>query len=183
MNSRPPDDQAFHSWLTQRTTGGSGDPEGRAGLAIAIEAPCVVCQPRVALALADYLNEFDDSDNRSHWLPVTDHRLEQLQAHREFREALDNENANEEAAIRFLSQRGGVILELPNCHAQTHENSSVFQISLSCKEPSGGRHHLWINAKRIPGETLVLMIANAFFDWACHGGDRIESETNDRDHS
>lgn len=180
MNSRPPIDQAFHSWLTRRTT---ADPMGRAGLGIAIESPCLVREPRVALALADYLNEFDDSDNRSHWLPVTDHRLEQLQAHPEFREVLDNDKGDEEAAIHFLSQRGGVILELPNCHAQTGANSSVFQISLSCKEPSEGQHHLWINAKRIPAETLVLMIANAFFDWACHGGDRVESESNPRHHS
>jgi hypothetical protein len=81
-----------------------------------------------------------------------------------------------DSAITYLSQQGGVVMELPRCHPQTADNPNVFQVSLSCTEPEEGNHHLWINAKRIPEETLVLMIANAFFDWACHGGDRVEDQ-------
>jgi len=34
-----------------------------------------MCQPRVAAALACYLNEFDDIKNHYKWLPVTDHPM------------------------------------------------------------------------------------------------------------
>jgi hypothetical protein len=170
MNSRTSVDQAFSDWLVKRSLKDTKSDRDRADFGIAIEAPCSVCQPRVAIALAQYLNEFDDSDNHSNWLPVTDHCLEQLQAHDEFREMI-NEGTFEDSTITYLSQQGGVVLQLPKCHAQTADNPHVFQVSMSCHEPTGGNHHLWINAKRIPGETLVPMIANAFFDWACNGGD------------
>ena len=45
------------------------------------------------------------------------------------------------------------------------------------KEPCKGSHHLWINAKRIPEDTLVPMIANAFVDWTCNGGDLVVDKT------
>lgn len=177
MNSRPPVDKDFSSWLVKRSLSVGTSNKERADYSIAIESPCLVCQPRVAIALARYLNEFDDSENHSGWLPVTDHRLEQLQAHEEFREMLSHDSPEDpDSAIEYLSGQGGVILELPKCHPQTVDNPCVFQVSMSCQEPSEGNHHLWINAKRIPEETLVPMIANAFFDWACNGGDRSESE-------
>ncbi len=175
MNSRPPVDKAFSSWLVQRSLKSSSPPTDRSHYAIAIQSPCTVCQPRVAMSLAVYLNEFDDSDNSPHWLPVTDHRLEQLQAHSDFREMLGHDCADDPgSAITYLCQQGGVVLELPECHAQTAGTATVFQVSLSCKEPEDASHHLWLNAKRIPQESLIPMIANAFFDWACNGGDRIE---------
>ena len=184
MNSRPPVDKPFSNWLVQRSLKNGAADNDRADFCIAIESPCFVCQPRVAVDLASYLNEFDDSDNHSNWLPVTDHRLEQLQAHEEFREMLSHETPNDpNSAIDYLSHQGGVVLELPKCHAQTADNPHVFQVSMSCKEPSEGNHHLWINAKRIPGETLVPMIANAFFDWACNGGDRVEAKASSKQQS
>lgn len=88
-----------------------------------------------------------------------------------------------DTAIKYLSSQGGVILELPKCHAQTAPNPRVFQVSMSCKEPCESNHHLWVNAKRIPQETLVLMIANAFFDWACNGGDRRQSKSSSHKNS
>ncbi len=179
MNSHPPVDKVFSEWLLKRSLNQPHTQphirieSGRGQYGIAIQSPCVVCQPRVAAALTRYLNEFDDSDNQTNWLEITDHRLEQLQAHPEFRQMLNPKNpADVDAAIAYLSTQGGVVLELPNCHPQTSANPFVFQVSLSCQEPSASTHHLWINAKRIPQETLVLMIANAFFDWSCNGGDR-----------
>lgn len=173
MNSRPPVDKAFSRWLVQRSLKSSSTSPDPTHFSIAIESPCSVCQPRVAMALALYLNEFDDSENQQQWLPVTDHRIEQLQAHEEFREILRHETPNDpDSAIDYLSHQGCVILELPKCHAQTADNPQVFQVSMSCQEPSEGNHHLWINAKRMPEETLVPMIANAFLDWSCNGGDR-----------
>jgi hypothetical protein len=53
-------------------------------------------------------------------------------------------------------------------------------VSLRCQEPVEGSHHLWINAKRIPAETLVPMIANAFVDWTCNGGDRVENPASQK---
>lgn len=179
MSSRPPVDKAFSAWLVKRSLNDPTTPTraGRRKYGIAIQSPCLVCQPRVADALTTYLNEFDDSDNQHHWLEITDHRLEQLQAHPEFRRLLKHEAPTDpDSAITWLSAQGGVILELPECHAQTADNPHIFQVSLSCQEPHEGNHHLWINAKRIPRETLVLMIANAFFDWTCHGGDRVEKK-------
>ena len=179
MNPRPSVDKDFSSWLVKRSLKSPSKNNNRADYGIAIESPCLVCQPRVAIALARYLNEFDDSDNHSNWLPVTDHRLEQLQAHEEFREMISHHNPNDpDSPIDYLSQQGGVILELPKCHAQTDDKRHMFQVSMSCQKPSNGNHHLWINAKRIPEETLVPMIANAFFDWSCNGGDRVEPQAN-----
>ena len=77
-----------------------------------------------------------------------------------------------DSAIEYLSTQGGVILELPKCHKQTVENRHVFQVSMSCHEPKESNHHLWLNAKRMPRETLIPMIANSFLDWANNGGDR-----------
>ena len=172
MKSRPPVDKDFSSWLVRRALTGPTACGDRSRHTIAIQSPCTVCQPRVALALALYLNEFDDSHS-ARWLPITDHRLEQLQALPEFREMLGHDQADDpNSAIGYLSQQGGVVLELPVCHALTAEFPTVFQVSLSCKEPEEANHHLWINARRIPQESLIPMIANAFFDWACHGGDR-----------
>jgi len=184
MNSRPPVDKAFSCWLVQRSLKTSSPSKDRSSYAIAIQSPCTVCQPRVAMALAVYLNEFDDSSNSPHWLPVTDHRLEQLQAHPEFRQLLGHDCADDPgSAIGYLTQQGGVILELPECHAQTSASPTVFQVSLSCQEPESTNHHLWINAKRIPPESLIPMIANAFFDWACNGGDRPDpSRENNNSH-
>ena len=179
MNSRPPVDMAFSCWLVQRSLKNSSSPKDRSHYAIAIQSPCTVCQPRVATALAVYLNEFDDSNNSPHWLPITDHRLEQLQAHPDFREMLGHDRADDpDSAIAYLSQQGGVVLELPQCHEQTADSPAVFQVSLSCKEPEDASHHLWLNAKRIPPESLIPMIANAFFDWACNGGDLNEVTRN-----
>lgn len=178
MNSRPPVDKAFSNWLVQRSLRAPSSSSERTQYSIAIQSPCTVCQPRVAMSLAVYLNEFDDSGNSPNWLPVTDHRLEQLQAHSEFREMLGHDCSDDPgSAINYLSQQGGVILELPECHAQTGQFPTVFQVSLSCKEPEDANHHLWMNAKRIPQESLITMIANAFFDWACNGGDRMETKT------
>ncbi|YCM45946.1 hypothetical protein V2O64_07950 [Verrucomicrobiaceae bacterium 227] len=181
MNPRPPVDKAFSSWLVQRSLKSSSPAKDRSAYSIAIQSPCTVCQPRVAVALAVYLNEFDDSGNSPHWLPVTDHRLEQLQAHSEFREMLGHDCADDpDSAIGYLSQQGGVILELPACHAQTADFPTVFQVSLSCKEPENANHHLWLNAKRISPESLISMIADAFFDWACHGGDLTAPARNNK---
>lgn len=175
MNSRPSVDKDFSNWLITHSIPATRARTERTFYSIAIESPCLVCQPRVAHALAVYLNEFDDND--SCWLPVTDHRLEQLQAHRELREMLQHETPSDpDSAIQSLCGQGGVILELPKCHKQTSQNKRVFQVSMSCQEPSDGNHHLWVNAKRIPETTLVLMIANAFFDWASNGGDRQASK-------
>ena len=177
MSSRPPVDKVFSAWLVKRSLKqpGPNTNNGRGEYSIAIESPCLVCQPRVAAALIEYLNEFDDSDNQTNWLDITDHRLEQLQAHPEFRQMLQHETPEDpDSAIRYLSNQGGVVLELPKCHAQTVDSPFVFQVSLSCNEPCDGTHHLWINAKRIPEETLVPMIANAFVDWTCNGGDRVQ---------
>ena len=94
MNSRPPVDKAFSAWLVTRSLRSTvGETTDRALFSIAIESPCLVCQPRVAHALALYLNEFDD--NEANWLPVTDHRLEQLQAHKELREMLRHETPSD----------------------------------------------------------------------------------------
>lgn len=143
---------------------------------IAIESPCVVYQPRVALSLASYLSEFDDTTNLDHWIPITDHRLQQLQAHPEFREMLSHPKTSDlRTPIEYLSSQGGVILELPNCHQDTSKNPNVFQVSMSCQEPAGSNYHLWLNDKRIPEKTLTPMIANAFFDWASNGGDQAHS--------
>lgn len=181
MNSRPSVDKDFSSWLVKRSLARSSGRCQQADFSIAIESPCVVCQPRVAAALACYLNEFDDSENHCNWLPVTDHRLEQLQAHHEFRKMLRHSELDDpNSAISYLSSQGGVVLELPKCHQQTESNTKVFQVSLSCQEPNEGNHHLWVNAKRIPEKTLVPMIANAFFDWACDGGDRVEDESSQK---
>jgi hypothetical protein len=175
MNSRPPVDKAFSSWLVQRSLKSASPSKDQRNYSIAIQSPCTVCQPRVAMSLAVYLNEFDDSVNSPHWLPITDHRLEQLQAHPEFRQMLGHDCADDpDSAIGYLGQQGGVVLELPECHAQTVACPGVFQVSLSCKEPENANHHLWMNAKRISPESLIPMIANAFFDWACNGGDRTE---------
>ena len=179
MSSRRPVDKVFSEWLVKRSLKEptANTENGRGEYCIAIQSPCVVCQPRVAASLTKYLNEFDDSDNHTNWLEITDHRLEQLQAHPEFRKMLKHEAPNDpDSAIDYLSKQGGVVLELPNCHPQTANNPHVFQVSLSCQEPAQEGHHLWINAKRIPEDTLVLMIANAFFDWACNGGDRVEKK-------
>lgn len=136
MNSKPPVDKAFSRWLVQRSLINSSGTARRTRFSIAIQSPCTVCQPRVANSLAVYLNEFDDSQNSPTWLPVTDHRLEQLQAHPEFREMLGHDEATDPAsAISYLSREGGVILELPECHSQTADLTSVFQVSLRCQEP------------------------------------------------
>lgn len=177
MKPRPTVDKAFSTWLVSRNI--EMLQKDRQIYSIAIESPCLVCQPRVAVALALYLNEFDD--NEANWLPVTDHRLEQLQAHKELREMLLQGAPHDlETTISFLSNQGGVVLELPKCHLQTAQNPQVFQVSMSCKEPTESNHHLWINAKRIPQESLVVMIANAFFDWSYNGGDRSQKKSSPR---
>ena len=183
MSSRPPVDKAFSTWLVKRSlkTVVPQTPTGGGQFGIAIQSPCTVCQPRVAAALTQYLNEFDDSDNQTNWLEITDHRLEQLQAHSEFRQMLNHEAPTDpDSAIAYLSTQGGVVMELPLCHPQTVENPFVFQVSLSCSEPRDGTQHLWVNAKRIPPQTLVPMIANAFFDWSCNGGDRVKNKARAR---
>ncbi|MGJ8696492.1 MAG: hypothetical protein ACSHYF_09250 [Verrucomicrobiaceae bacterium] len=168
-------DRAFSDWLVKQSL---ADREGHADLcySIAIESPCTVCQPRIALKLAAYLDEYDDEYNSGGWFPVTDHRFEQLQAYADFRRMLGRLHADDQtSAIEFLSSKGGVILELPKCHRETQSNRNVFQVSMSCKEPEENSHHLWLNAKRIPDDSLIPMIANAFFDWASKGGDRPQS--------
>jgi hypothetical protein len=183
MNSRLSVDKVFSAWLVKRSLKqvAPNIDNGRGEYSIAIESPCQVCQPRVAGALTRYLNEFDDSDNQTNWLEITDHRLEQLQAHPEFRRMLHHESPNDpDSAIDYLTRQGGVVLELPQCHARTSKNPHVFQVSLRCQEPVEGSHHLWINAKRIPAETLVPMIANAFVDWTCNGGDRVENPASQK---
>lgn len=181
MNSRSPVDKVFSAWLVKRSLKQPAphSKNDRGQYCIAIESPCLVCQPRVAAALTNYLNEFDDSDNQTNRLEITDHRLEQLQAHPEFRQMLKHDNPNDpDSAISYLADQGGVVLELPQCHPQTLNNPFVFQVSLKCQEPCEGSHHLWINAKRIPEDTLVPMIANAFVDWTCNGGDRVQKNAS-----
>jgi hypothetical protein len=173
MTSRPTIDKIFSDWLIQRCLARASSLAEETQYSIAIESPCLVCQPRIALSLATYLNEFDEHSDGSSWLSITDHQLEQLQAHPELRSMLGHENADDEdSAITCLSEQGRVILELPKCHRQTHSNAKVFQVSMSCKEPEEKNHHLWLNAKRIPSETLIPMIASNFLDWASSGGDR-----------
>ncbi len=117
MNSRPSVDKDFSSWLVKRSLSRSSGQSQKADFSIAIESPCVVCQPRVAASLARYLNEFDDSENQSNWLPVTDHRLEQLQAHHEFQKMLRHSDPDDpDSAIAYLSSQGGGVLEFPKCH-------------------------------------------------------------------
>lgn len=173
MKTPPRVDRAFKDWLVQRSLSRQEPSIERSSLSIAIESPCLVCQPRVATDLAVYLNEFDDQSNGDSWMSVTDHHLEQLQAYPDFRRMLGHKKANDpDSAIEYLSSQGGIILELPKCHAQTAANQRVFQVSMSCHEPEDSNHHLWLNAKRIPQETLIPMIANSFLDWANNGGDR-----------
>lgn len=173
MNTPPRVDRAFKDWLVQRSLPNEKGAIERASLSIAIESPCLVCQPRVARDLAVYLNEFDDESTGNSWLSVTDHHLEQLQIYPEFRKMLGHKKADDpDSAIEYLSTQGGVILELPKCHQQTRNNRHVFQVSMSCHEPKESNPHLWLNAKRMPLETLIPMIANSFLDWANNGGDR-----------
>lgn len=168
MSSKNSVDRFFSDWLVHRSL--SEKNSARPTFSIAIQSPCVVCQPRIALKLADYLDEFDSEYNGGSWLCITNHRLEQIQAHAGFCKILGLRHC--EDSVSFLADQGGVILELPSCHTETAANANVFQVSLSCQEPEINAHHLWINAKRIPEKTLIPMIANAFFDWASNDGDR-----------
>ena len=156
--------KAFAQWSGARRQRVSG-VDTRTAFSIAIESPCVVCQPRVASDLASYLNEFDELRDGGSWLYVNDHRLEQLQAFPDF------EAETLEHSLDFLTARGGVILEMPDCHRPGHEAEQVFQVKLSCQEPEGNQHHLWLNAKRMSPDALKLIIANSFIDWANLGGD------------
>ncbi|MDA7888001.1 hypothetical protein N9A86_01285 [Akkermansiaceae bacterium] len=178
MKTPPRVDRAFNDWLVQRSLSDQKTRQiEKSSFSIAIESPCLVCQPRVARDLAVYLNEFDDESNGDSWMSVTDHHLEQLQAYQEFRKMLGHDKADDpDSAIDHLSAQGGVILQLPKCHAQTAINKRVFQVSMSCHEPKESNHHLWVNAKRIPQETLIPMIANSFLDWASNGGDRNDEQ-------
>jgi hypothetical protein len=147
------------------------DSESKQGncepFSIVIASPCLVCQPRIAEALTTYLNEFDERSDGSTWLFVNEDRYEKIrdriksEASHPWSERLEKENLND-----FLVSCGNVVFESSNLEAETFEGESIFQVHLSCSEPESSNHHLWLNAKKIDPQTLTLMIASSFIDWA-----------------
>lgn len=164
-------DKVLLQWLSRLE---SADPSATAaaGYSIAIDSPCTPGQPRLAMQLASFLNEFDPDLDDAGWLPINPHRLEQFEANVLLREMLIGSGAFAPAdLIAYFSSQRRVILELPDCHRNSMRSPHVFEVSLGGLEPPARQSHLWLNSMRIPEKSLVHIIASAFLDWTANGGD------------
>lgn len=145
-------------WFKARTKLDEGYP-----YSIFIHSPCLVCQPRIAESLTKYLNEFDDLSDGSTWLFLDDDRREEIRLNSYIN---PHHPIDAEELDKFLFSYGNIVFESSRTIDSIPDSEHIFKVHLSCKEPGSAHHDMWLNAKKIDPETLRLMIASSFMEWA-----------------